>query len=51
MHSVTLFGSEELHSIQAGEHQQSPSAVFHSATVGSEEALGGAVTPTDSVLQ
>ena len=39
MHSVTLLGGEELRLIQAGE-QQSPSAVFYSATVICGEALG-----------
>ena len=39
MHSVTLLGGEELHPIKACE-QQSASAVFYSATVVSEEALG-----------
>ena len=39
MHSVTLLGGEELRPVQAGE-QQSPSAVFYSATVVGEEALG-----------
>ena len=38
-HSVTLLGGEELRPIQGGE-QQSPSAVFYSATVIGEEALG-----------
>ena len=38
MHSVTLLGGEELCPIQADE-QQSPSAVFYSATVVGEEAL------------
>ena len=35
MDSVTLLGGEELPPIQAGE-QQSPSAVFYSATVGED---------------
>ena len=35
MDSVTLLGGEELSPIQAGE-QQSPSAVFYSATVGED---------------
>ena len=39
MHSVTLLGGEKLRPIQAGE-QQSPSAVFYSAIVVGEEALG-----------
>ena len=39
MHSVTLLSGEELCPIQAGE-QQSPGAVFYSATVVGEEALG-----------
>ena len=51
MHSVTLLGGEELRPIQAGE-QQSPSAVFYSAT---EDALGedlySSYTLTDSLLQ
>ena len=51
MHSVALLG-EELRPIQGGE-QQSPSAVFYSATVVDEEALGEDIqdTPNDSVLQ
>ena len=39
MHSVTPLGGEELRPIQAGE-QQSPSAMFYSATVVGEAALG-----------
>ena len=39
MHSDTLLGGEELRPIQGGE-QQSPSAVFYSARVVGEEALG-----------
>ena len=39
MHSVTLLGGEELRPIQGGE-QQNPSAVFYSATVVGEEAVG-----------
>ena len=39
MHSVTPLSGEELRPIQAGE-QQSPSAVFYSATVVGEVALG-----------
>ena len=39
MHSVTVLGGEELCAIEACE-QQSPGAVFYSAKVVSEEALG-----------